>query len=165
MLKRACIAIVDAAHCRIYSYQHDDDQPPSMNELRDLVSPGRQAHGMFTDQPSRAPGGNGHHGTKDDHRSDHVDELDRRFAKVVSSEIERVLGDHKMRHVILIASPKMLAKLRAEDSAFRRDGVSLDEIAQDLAWLTSPQVHDHLAAMNLIEPRARIPFARAARSR
>lgn len=165
MLKRACIAIVDAAHCRIYSYQHEADQPPSLDEVRDLVSPGRQAHGMFTDQPSRAPGGHGHHGTKDDHRTDHLEELDRRFAKVVSSEIERVLKERQARHVILIASPRMLAKLRAEDAAFRRDGVSLDEIAQDLAWLTSPQVHDHLAAMNLIEPRARISSARTARSR
>ena len=163
MLKRACIAIVDAAHCRIYRYQHDAKQPPSLSEVRDLVSPGRQAHGMFTDQPARARGLMG--GTMDDHRTDHIAELDRRFAKVVSSEIDRVVREAQLAHVILIASPKMLAKLRAEDCAFRRDGISLDEIAQDLAWLTSPQVHDHLAAMSLIEPRARIPIARAARSR
>jgi len=36
----------------------------------------------------------------------------------------------------------------------------IDEIGQDLSWLTSPQVHDHLAAMNLIEPRRRVREAR-----
>ena len=163
MPRRACIAIVDAAHCRIYRYQHDDAQPPSLTEVRDLVSPGRQAHGMFSDQSARGHGTAG--GTTDDHRTDHIAELDRRFAKVVASEIDRLVKDEALAHVIVIASPKMLAKLRAQHAGYGRDGVTVDEIAQDLAWLTSPQVHDHLAAMNLIEPRARIPVARTARSR
>jgi len=152
-MKRALIGIVDAAHARIYTYSQAAGEQPSLVEDRDLVNAGRQAHGMFTDKPPRAPGDN--HGTKDDHRTDHVEELDARFSREIIAEIDRISRERAFEHVILIANPKMLGTLRAEAGALRRPGMVVDEIAQDLAWLTSPQIHDHLAAMKLIEPRPR----------
>lgn len=68
-------------------------------------------------------------------------------------------------HVILVASPKMLGELRRADAPLRRGDIVIDVVAQDLAWLTSPQVHDHLAAMKLLEPRPRVQGLRGAGSR
>jgi len=160
-MQRACIAIVDAAHARLYSYEPGDNNEPGLREERDLVSPGRQAHGMFSDHPARAPGDN--HGTKDDHRGDHLHELDLRFARDVVGEIERLVRERGLAHVIVVATPKMLGELRQVDEPLRKDGIVLDEVQQDLAWLTPPQIHDHLAAMSLLEPRARaLPGGRRA---
>jgi protein required for attachment to host cells len=154
-MKRGCIAIVDAAHARLYTYD-PNAEPPALREVRDLVNAGRQAHGMFADIP-HARG----HGTVDDHRTDHIAELEARFARNVIAELDRVVREQAFAHVIIVASARMLGTLRDEYAPLVRSAVTIDEIPQDLAWLTTSQLHDHLASMHLIGPRARAPLARA----
>ncbi|HEU0033635.1 MAG TPA: host attachment protein [Kofleriaceae bacterium] len=163
MVKRALIAIVDAAHARLYTYTQEGDAEPQFTELRDLVNPGRQAHGMFTDKPPRSPGDN--HGTKDDHRGDHIAELDARFSKDVISQVEALVREYELPQVILVAGPKSLGVLRGEAARLEKRGIRVDEIAQNLAWLSAPQIHDQLAALNVIGPRMRAAVGRSARTR
>lgn len=157
-MQRACIAIVDAAHARIFTFD-TDGQPPKLTEVRDLVSPGRQAHGMFSDSQHQNA-----HSTKDDHRTDHLAELDTRFAKVIVDEIDRVLVEEDLERVIIAAAPKMLGTLRDQHGVLRRDPVVVEEIPQNLSWMTTAQLHDHLAAMSLLQPRERVLPERAART-
>ncbi|MGN6105556.1 MAG: host attachment protein [Kofleriaceae bacterium] len=175
-MKRACIAIVDAAHARLYTYEQDEDTGPTLRELRDLVSPGRQAHGMFSDvqyqKPGVGPGSgrpnhfqHGGHGPADDHRTDHLAELDARFARSIVDEVDRIVREHAYGHLVLVASPKMLGALRKAYAPLVRPDVEVAEIPQDLAWLTPAQLHDHLAAMKLISPRQRITLERGVRPR
>jgi protein required for attachment to host cells len=164
-MKRALIAIVDAAHARLYTYQQIDDAEPTLQEQRDLVNAGRQAHGMFSDSKPGNRWQEGGRGSTDDHRTDHIAEMDQRFAKLVVEEVSRIAREDGFQHVILVASPKMLGELRRADAPLRRGDIVIDEVAQDLAWLTGPQVHDHLAAMRLIDPRPRVAVQRGARSR
>jgi protein required for attachment to host cells len=158
------VAIVDAAHTRIYTYQQPDGGDPEFREAQDLVNPGRQGHGrdLFTNTKPGNRWQEGGRGSTDDHRNAHLAELDARFAKSILTELERMAQEQGYNHVILVASPKMLGVLRDGDP-FKKRNVVVDEIAQDLAWLTSPQLHDHLASMNLIAPRPRAAFARGAR--
>jgi protein required for attachment to host cells len=156
-MKRALIAIVDAAHARLYTYQGENGDA-ALREQRDLVNAGRQAHGMFSTTKPGANRWSPIRNSTDDHRDDHIAEMDVRFAKVVVDEVARLAREEGFAHVILVAGPQMLGELRRANGALR--DFSVDEVAQDLAWLTSPQVHDHLAAMNLIDPRPRA-FARA----
>jgi protein required for attachment to host cells len=130
------------------------------------VNAGRQAHGQFSDSMPRAPGQPFHFGTKDDHRTDNLANQDMRFAKIVIDEIVKVVREQAFGRVVLVASPEMLGELRELHDVLRHDGeVVVDEVAQDLAWLTSPQVHDHLAAMKLVDPRPRVaPPVRGART-
>jgi protein required for attachment to host cells len=164
-MKRALIAIVDAAHARLYTYQQIDDNEPTLQEQRDLVNAGRQAHGMFSDSKPGNRWQEGGRGSTDDHRLDHIAEMDAKFAKLVIDDVSRTAREQGFHHVILVASPKMLGELRRADAPLRRGDIVIDEVAQDLAWLTSPQVHDHLAAMKLIGPRPRVPITRGARTR
>lgn len=152
-MKRTCVAIVDAAHARFFRYTRDEDGRTELQELVDRVSPGRQAHGRFTERPSRGAGnGAGIANTHDDHRADHLAEADTRFAREVVAELSEIVAAEGFMHLIVVASPKMLGRLRVELAPLRR-GVSIDELPQDLTRLTSPQVHDHLAALHLIDPR------------
>lgn len=164
-MKRALIAIVDAAHARLYTYQQIGDSEPTLQEQRDLVNAGRQAHGMFSDTKPGNRWQEGGRGSTDDHRMDHIAEMDSKFAKCVVDEVARLANEQGFKHVILVASPKMLGELRRADAPLRKSDLSVDEVAQDLAWLTSPQVHDHLAAMKLIDPRPRAPLMRGSRTR
>src|SRR6185295_5771730 len=96
-MKRACIAVIDAARARIYTYDESagDNGARSaptgvLHEAIDLVNPGRRSHDQFsTTKPGikrSAPGS----GATDDHREAHIAELDRRFARQISEEIDRI---------------------------------------------------------------------------
>ena len=162
-MKRACIAIVDAAQARIYTYDQEGepDRGPApsdqtLHEELDLVNPGRRGHDLFsTTKPGikrPAPGG----GSTDDHREAHLDELARRFARQVLDEVNQIVRQRGFAHIIVVATPKMLGELRALDAALRRPDLELEYIERDLANLTSPQIHDRLAQLHLIAPRPRL---------
>src|SRR5688500_7682369 len=116
-MKRALIAIVDAAHARLYTYQQVGDAEPTLREFRDLVSAGRQ-HGMelFSDKKPGNRWQEGGRGSTDDHRMDHLSEMDSKFAKVIVDEVSRTARDEGFHHVILVASPRMLGELRQVDA-------------------------------------------------
>jgi protein required for attachment to host cells len=156
-MKRACIAIVDAARARIYTYDQTTDGGRSepagaLHEAIDLVNPGRRGHDAYsTTKPGikrSAPGS----GTTDDHRDAHTDEVDRRFARQVVSEIDRIAREQAYDRVLLVASPAMLGELRGVERELRPE-LEVEYVARDLARLTSPQIHDHLAQLRLVAPR------------
>ena len=149
-MKPVCIAIVDAAHARLYSYQGD---PPVFREVKDLINPGRRGkdRDLFT---STQPGGrNGN--VADDHRENHRSQWDLEFAKQIVEECHDLARTRGYAHVIFVSSPRMLGELRQVSAPLRRAGVMIDELSRDLAGLTSPQIHDRLADAHLIDPRAR----------
>jgi protein required for attachment to host cells len=175
-MKRACIAIVNAARARIYTYDEASQPGDELHETVDLVNPGRRlkAGDMFSEtRPSLAtgslrrstPGGNrsdsGEPGTTfDDHRDAHIDEMDNKFAKQIVDELDRIIQANRLMHLVLIAPPKMLGTLRKNNGVLHRDGLALDEITQDLTNLSAPALHDRLAALHLIPARQRLKMAR-----
>ena len=156
-MQRACIAIVDAARARLYTFQDVEDSQ-QFNEELDLVSAGRRAKGrdLFSDAASRAqPTGGAFHGSVDDHRDAHRDEMDSRFAAHVTSEVERLAKERGLGHIVFVTTPKMLGVVRPHLEVLRKHGFLVDELERDLSQLTAPQVQDHLAQLDMIEPRRR----------
>ncbi len=160
-MKRACIVIAAAAGARLYLYQHLDGEEPQLSELLDLTNPGRRARDedlFSTTKPGVRRSGS-LPGVTDDHRDKHVAHWDYEFAKLVAEETDRLLREHDLGHVILVATPKMLGDLRKVDRALHRPGLVLEEVQRDLVGLTVPQIHDHLASLHIIAPRQRTSFA------
>ncbi|GEM_PF-2101183 len=156
-MKRACIAIVDAARARLYSYRDVDDSQ-ELVELVDLVSPGRRGKDsdLFSDAASRAqPSGGAFHGSIDDHRNAHRDEMDSKFAAQVAHEIERLAKERGLGHVIFVTPARMLGVVRPHLEVMRKHGLLVDELERDLSQLTAPQLQEHLARLDVIEPRRR----------
>jgi protein required for attachment to host cells len=158
-MKRACIAIIDAARARIYTYDQSlggagaRAATGALREAVALVNPGRCGHDLFAaSKPAikrAAPGAD----ATDDHRDAHLTELDRRFARQVVAEIDRIAREQAYDRVLLVASPAMLGELRGADGALLHPDVQVEYIARDLARLTSPQIHDHLAQLRVVAPR------------
>jgi protein required for attachment to host cells len=157
-MKRALIVTADAARARICLYQEQAKPGFELTEYRDLNNPGRRLKPseMVSDRSSLARAGGP---PKDDHRFDKIEDMDEKFAKFVVETIQQVLKDKQMAHLILIAPPKMLGILRAVDGLDRPE-LKLDEIPSDLSKASLPQLHDALAAQDLIPPRARLAAAR-----
>lgn len=162
-MRQACIAIIEAARARIYTY--DDTEPngartraqPALHEEVDLVNAGRRDHDLdrfSTTKPGIkrvAPGG----GSTDDHRDANIEQHERTFARNVVEEVDRIARERGFARILLVTGPRMLGELRKHDSALQRPGVTLEYVERDLAGLTPPQIHDHLAELKLISPRRR----------
>lgn len=170
-MKRVFIAIVDAARARLYSYQEDAEPARQLREVRDLTNPGRRlkAGEMFSEtRPALARAGGRSIGgepgsTKDDHRDDHIDMMDLKFAKDVIEEIERIMRAEAYGRLILASPPRMLGELRKASASLHHDGLVIDEVPEGLSYMTSPQLHDHLAALSLIPARTRLMMDPSAR--
>jgi protein required for attachment to host cells len=163
VMKLACITIVDASRARIFTYDATSDAGAitdgRLREVIDLVNPGRRGHDLFsTSKPGtrHSPGGT-RGSTTDDHRDGHFEELEQRFAKIVLEEVSRITGERGIGAAIIVAGPKMLGALRAHDSKLR--DLTIEYVERDIAQLSSPQIHDHLAQLDLIAPRPRPVFA------
>ena len=134
-MKRACIAIVDATRARLYTYERADDE-----------TAGTESGALHEVMDLRAR-------STDDHRDAHAHQIDRRFARQVVAEIDRIAREHAFTRVVLVTSPAMLGELRGVTGALRRPELVVEYVARDLAQLSSPQIHDHLAQLSLIPPR------------
>jgi Protein required for attachment to host cells len=162
-MKRACIAFVDATRARICEYDERNAAGHEMNEIADLVSPGRRHIGeVFEDEigGNRTGGGGSQSTATDDHRQHFVGQRDQKFARDIVSELERIVGERQLTHVVIVAGPRLLGDLRKYDAPLRREGLQLDEVERDIAQLSNAQLHDHLAQLGLIPPRQRIAAAR-----
>jgi protein required for attachment to host cells len=149
-MKPVCIAIVDAAHARLYSYVGD---PPVFREVKDLINPGRRGKDREVFSETR-PGIRNMGGT-DDHREQHRAAWDHQFAKHIVDECLELARTRGFGHVIFVSSPRMLGRLRDVSTPLSNAGIAIDELERDFAGLTSPQIHDRLADARLIDPRAR----------
>lgn len=150
-MKRACIAIVDAARARIFVYDHG-----ALREICDLASAGRRMNPgdrLADPRPGSERGPSGQHTALDDHRANKLANQDMEHAKQAAGQILHVVGAHHVEHLIVVASPHMLGQLRRQGYP---DGVEVDELARDLTHLTEAQLHDHLARAGLVDPRPRL---------
>ena len=160
-MKRGCIAVVNAAHARLFTY--DERQEPALRDERDLVNAGRRGHDKFSTTKPGNRWQEGGRGSTDDHRTAQIAEHDQRFAELVIEQVLLHISQRGLPGVVLVASPRMIGALRPIVEPLRKRGLLLQEIEQDLAWMTPVQLHDHLAQLKVIEPRPRAPSSRGAR--
>ncbi len=116
-----------------------------------VVDSGRARHYAYEEGAEDDPG----------HELREIRDLAHPEARDVIAELDQLVRAGNFEHVIVVASPSMLGALRRCDGVLHRGGIVVDEIPRDLAQLTSPQLHDHLAQLHVLPPRQR-PGARSA---
>jgi protein required for attachment to host cells len=165
-MKRAIVAVLDAAQARLFAF--DEEAPDQLREIEDLRSAGRKlrvGETTSSSEPGHAAASDGASGgyarsATDDHRDAHEAEMDTKFARDVVQALDRLIQQDNHRSLILAAGPKVLGELRRCDGVLHRADVEVHEISKILTTLTVAQLHDHLAAMDLIAPRRRLAVAR-----
>ncbi len=161
-MMRTCLLVADAARARIYTYeqlQEPDGPHEEMLEECDLLDSARRQRPseLFSD----GAGSNhvGHRGYAfDDHRQGHIDRLDTDFAKQIAGEVERIMRDQGFRTLVLIASSRMLGDLRDSFATLGRT-VTIQELERDFTKLTTAELRDRLAELELLPPRPRLAVA------
>lgn len=151
-----CVVVADVAKARLFALEEADigEGGPNLIEISGLANSEAEAAGKeiySDDNPGRnvSSGGGGAHGY-DDHRAQHLEEVERRFAKVVVAATLEAVERDKSGCLVLIAESRMMGHLR---EALRRNAIDLKikEVVKDLTKLPRYELHKYLA-MNRVLP-------------
>ena len=159
-MKHSCVVVADGARCRFFTVEEPLEPRfeggPGLLEHIDLVNPEGEIAGkkLFGNQKSgrgRAPCRGSAHGF-DDHRSRHLDEVERRFARRVVDAVLSFARENRAERIVLVADSRMLGILRDELDA-EKHAFALDELAQDLSSHAVSHIQDVLTHRGLLLPR------------
>lgn len=151
-----CVVVADAAKARLFALEVADigEGGPNLVEISSLANSEAEAAGkeIYSDDNSGrnvSSGGGGAHGY-DDHRAQHMKEVERRFAKIVAAAALEAVERDKSGCLVLAAESRMMGHLR---EALERNAIDLKvkEIVKDLTKLPRHELHEYLA-MNRILP-------------
>ena len=156
-----CVVVANGARARFFTLETAEfpgvESGPNLVEHDDIINPQQESldRELWSDiKPgrTRAPNGGPTHGY-DDHRSQHLDEFERRFARSIAQESAQLAQTHKAKHIVLVAQKRMLGFLRSTLRPLLKAGVRVNELAKDLSKLPPQELHEHLAREQLIPPR------------
>jgi protein required for attachment to host cells len=153
-----CVVVSGGARARFFTLEPVDfpelESGPKLIDKGELLNPTKETAGrdLYTDLKtgrSRAPRGGPSHGY-DDHRTQHEDEFDRRFARKVAEKARVLAKKNRARRIVLAAPARMLGYLRQELAVIPREGIEVHKVAKDMSKFTPRQIHDHLAKRRLL---------------
>jgi len=156
------IVTADATRGRLFTFEEFaapiDIATQELRERTTLVDPERRrrASELFSDsRPGLDRAASGRSFALDDGRDDARRRMDRDFAADIRDACRALVETHGCNRLIVAASPRMLGFLR-QLGHFASLGVELTEIDRNLVHLSTPQLHDYLAARGLLPARERV---------
>ncbi len=159
-MNQYCVVVANGARARFFTLEEPQfpelESGPNLVELKALQNPQhRETGNQLWSEPktgrNRAGIGGPAHGY-DDHRTQHQEEYDRRFANDVAQECCRLSQARGASDLVLVSQKRMLGHLRSAMES-RLNGIRTVELAKDLSKLNPSQVHEHLARESLLPPR------------
>jgi protein required for attachment to host cells len=159
MNRRTGIMVAGGARARFISVEVADDEQldggPRLVEHAEMVNPDGEvpARGLFSDRSGRAHASSvgAAHGL-DDHRDQHQEEIDRRFARSMGESAQRFIAEQQITRFIVCAEPRLLGRLRAELDPKRWRNVEVVELGEDLTRHPLRQVQQVLVRRGLVKP-------------
>ena len=159
-MTRFLVAVVNGAKARFLTLEPLDapelESGPDLIERCDMVNPAFEMAGQdlwANVKTGRNRGGGGQSHNYDDHRNNHLEEFGRRFAQDIVDEIDKLIAEHNLNTLILVAEPQILGTLRECLHSYNGRSVTIDELAKDLCRLKARQLHDYLAQKDLLPSR------------
>lgn len=159
-MKSYLVISADGARARFFHLEPADvpelESGPNLVEDDVFVNPEREMpHGeMFSEQKSgrNRTSDSPMHGY-DDHRSQHVSELERRFAQNIAHEAVTRAKKLDARCIVVAADPKLLGMLRPELEKANVPGLEIREVARDVSKLAPQSLHQRLAREHVLPER------------
>jgi protein required for attachment to host cells len=152
------VVVADGASARFFSVE-SPAQPalesgPRLFERDDLVNTEHELGGGDKYSTTRSglnlnPRGGPSHGY-DDHRAQHEQEHERRFARDIAARALSLAQEHRAGHLVVAAERHMLGLLREALEIPVKSGIEVSELAKDLTRLAPAQVYEHLAAAGVV---------------
>jgi len=158
-----CVVVTGGARARFFTLEpveHPElESGPRLIECGELCNPQKEIprRDIYAEPKTgrhRAPHGGPTHGY-DDHRSQHEDEFDRRFAHEVMVEARRFVHANHARCLALVAPPHILGMIRSDLQNILKRGMVVQKLSKDMSKFSPRQIHERLARQQVLPPRKR----------
>lgn len=161
-MNQYCVIVANGHKACFFTLEEPDapevESGPNLIRQKDLKSPELNPKNGTPWTESKSGGNRGHGGQShgyDDHRQQHDDDVERRFANSIADECHKITHN-KQSNVILVSQKRMLGHLRSAIDS-RIHGVNTNELAKDLIKLSPLELHQYLAKQKLL-PERRTPY-------
>lgn len=144
------VVVADSSRARFFTLE--PAQTPELESGPNLIERGDVTNSssikpqeLWSDNKTgrnRGVGGSAH--GYDDHRTQHSDEYNRRFARQVSEQLVEIAKNNDCSRVIVAAGSSMLGHLRNNFSSINRAGLHVEDIDKDLCKLSPNDIHSRL---------------------
>lgn len=132
---------------------------PNLIEHEALLNPTQDVGGKdlwATVKTGRNQGSAGQAHAYDDHRDNHLEEFERRFAQMIATQIVNLAQTHQAQRLVLVAEPQILGGVRDALNPILPKNLQIQELAKDLCKVKTSELHEHLASKNILPVRKRI---------
>jgi len=153
-----CILVADATRARLFTlepatFPETESSPRLVEQQMDYVNPEESLSGeeLWSNSKSgrnMATPGMAH--GYDDHRTQHREEHTMHFAKQVAAQTIRHALDHHAKHLVVSAEKHMLGLMREALDIPAQSELKLVEINKDLTAFSPHEIHEHLAAQQVL---------------
>jgi len=159
-MNQNCVVVAGGTRARFFTLEEAQcpelESGPNLREINDMINPEGDMRDdqLWSDMKSgrnRGAGGSAH--GYDDHRTQHEDEFERRFARSVAQEAARITRNSSTKHLVLVAQKRILGMLRSELEPLMKSGIAIRELAKDLTKLAPIELQAHLAREQLVPER------------
>ena len=159
-MNQSVVAVIDGTRARFFTLEQAElpeyQSGPNLIEHEGLSNMAKELHGKElwanTKTGRNRGAGSQAHGY-DDHRNSHVGEFERSFAKEIVTKIVSLTQAYQCQQVLLVAEPQILGFLRDVLSLLVPKNLKIRELAKDLCKLKPLEIHEYLAAKNLLPVR------------
>jgi protein required for attachment to host cells len=129
---------------------------PNLIECDSLTNAANELHGRdlwATTKTGRNRGSSGQAHGYDDHRDNHLGEFERHFAKEIVAKIVELTQTRYVDQLLLVAEPQILGFVRDAIAPQIPKHLKIQELAKDLCKLKPLELHEYLAAKELLPAR------------
>lgn len=159
-MSQSLVAVIDGSKARFLTLEQAElpkyESGPNLIERKDISNPAREVPSKelwATVKTGRNKGSSGQAHTYDDHRENHLDEFERRFAQMIANEIISLTQTYQVQRVLLVAETQILGCVREALAPVLPKNLQSQELAKDLCKLKPSEIHEHLANKNLLPVR------------
>ncbi len=147
-----CVVVAEGSRARFFTVEPAEvpemESGPNLIECAAMASTEHMAHdkALWTDlRKGRNRTAHGPAHAYDDHRRQHGQEVEKRFARDIARQLDEMTRGNGTQHVVLCAEKRMLGYLRPSINGSIPSGVALHEVPKDLAKLSAHQLQERLA--------------------
>lgn len=154
------VAVIDGTRARFFTLEQPElpeyESGPNLRERECLANTAKEMEGKelwANTKTGRNRGSGGQAHGYDDHRQNHLEEIERSFAKDIANTIVNLTATHQCQQVVLVAEPQILGLVRTTLTPHLPKNLEIKELAKDLSKHKPLEIHSLLAAKNLLPER------------
>jgi protein required for attachment to host cells len=156
-MNKYLVAVVDGARARFLTLEPIDilidESKCHLIEHKGLLNSAKELQGKelwTTTKTGRNQGAGSQAHAYDDGRENHLNEYGRRFARAIADEIIEFTQRQSIQQLVLVSESQILGILRESVIPLLPSTLNIQVIAKDLCKLKPSEIHEYLAAKNLL---------------